>query len=308
VTPASPPSPNVKPASHRVLGVGGRWHTSAMEGPFIGSEAVAAGALTKSELRSRYTRLFRDVYVGAETEVTAALRAKAGWLWSRRRGVVAGFSASALHGAKWIAAAGAVELIHDNRHRLPGVQVRGDHLENDEIDRIGGVPVTTPVRTALDLGCWYPLMTAVAAIDALARATDFKMADLEMLAERHNGRRGIARACESLLLVDAGSQSPKESWLRVLLVQAGLPPPRTQIPIRDEFGDAIAYLDMGWEAVKVAAEYDGDQHRTKRSQYSWDVRRLEMLERRGWIVVRVVADDRPTDIIRRVRSALARRA
>jgi len=91
------------------------------------------------------------------------------------------------------------------------------------------------------------------------------------------------------------------------LIQAGLPRPQTQIPVLNEFGSAIAYLDMGWEDVKVAVEYDGEQHRSDRRQYSWDVRRLEMLERLGWIVIRVLAGDRPAEVVGRVRAALARR-
>ena len=75
----------------------------------------------------------------------------------------------------------------------------------------------------------------------------------------------------------------------------------------NEFGSAIAYLDMGWEDPKVAVEYDGDHHRSDRRQYTWDVRRLETLERLGWIVIRVVAGDRPVEIISRVRAALIRR-
>lgn len=62
--------------------------------PFLGSEAVARGVLTRSRLGTGYTRLFRDVYVSRDDEVTAVLRARAGWLWSGRRGVVAGFSAA----------------------------------------------------------------------------------------------------------------------------------------------------------------------------------------------------------------------
>jgi very-short-patch-repair endonuclease len=69
----------------------------------------------------------------------------------------------------------------------------------------------------------------------------------------------------------------------------------------------IAYLDMGWEEFMVAVEYDGEQHRTDRRQYTWDVRRLELLEHLGWIVVRVVVGDRREDILRRVRVALGRR-
>jgi very-short-patch-repair endonuclease len=109
-------------------------------------------------------------------------------------------------------------------------------------------------------------------------------------------------------LFDAGAQSPKESWLRVVLIQAGLPRPRTQIPVFDEIGEVFAYLDMGWEKVKVAVEYDGDQHRTDRWQYTRDLRRLERLQRHGWVVVRVVAGDRPAQIVSRVRAALARSA
>jgi very-short-patch-repair endonuclease len=275
--------------------------------PFIGSEAVARGDVTKSQLCTRYTRLLRDVYVDSGVEVTAALRAKAGWLWARRQGVVAGFSAAALHGSRWVDDRKPVELIHDNRHRFPGIQTRGDRLEDDEIEIVAGIPVTSPARTAIDLGCWYPTMTAVAAIDALARATDIKAADAELLAQRYAGRRGITRARQAVGLFDAGAQSPKESWLRVVLIEQGLPRPQTQIPVCDEFGSMIAYLDMGWEDVKVAVEYDGDHHRSDRTQYDWDIGRLEMLQRRGWIVVRVVAGDRPAEIVRRVRAVLAQR-
>ena len=279
-----------------------------MAEPFAGSEAVARGALSKSALRTQYTKLLRDVYVNRGTELTPQLRAQAGWLWSRRRGIIAGLSASAIHGAKWVDVAVPVEIIHTNRNPLPGLRVRSGRIEEDEVTVVGGIPVTTPARTVLDLGCWYPTGQAVAAIDALVRATDLKAADVELLLQRYPGRRGIRQARTALGLVDAGAQSPKETWLRLLLMHAGLPRPQTQIVIDDEFGDAIAYLDMGWEEVKVAVEYDGDQHRSDRRQYSWDVRRLEMLERRGWIVIRVVAGDQPADIIRRVRAALARRA
>ena len=69
---------------------------------FRGSEAVASGRVTPYDLRSRFVAIHRDVYLPRDTEITAVLRAEAAWLWSRRRGIIAGRSASALHGAKWI--------------------------------------------------------------------------------------------------------------------------------------------------------------------------------------------------------------
>lgn len=279
-----------------------------MREPFVGSEAVARGDVVESALRTRYVKLFRDVYVSPGAELTPLVRAEAGWLWSRRRGIIAGLSASALHGAKWVDERAPLEILHTNRNPHRGLLVRGDRISEDEFELSEGIPVTNVARTALDLGCWYPTGDAVAAIDALVRAVELKMADLRMLTQRYPGRRGISRARKALELADGGAQSPKETWLRLLLIQAGLPRPQTQIPVRDEFGDVIAYLDMGWEDVKVAVEYDGEQHRNERAQYRWDIRRLEMLQRLGWIIVRVVAGDRPAEIVARVRAGLARRA
>jgi hypothetical protein len=67
--------------------------------PFVGSKAVANGELLKSALRTHYTRVFRDVYVSPGTELTPLIRAQAAWLWSRQRGIIAGNSAAAVHGA-----------------------------------------------------------------------------------------------------------------------------------------------------------------------------------------------------------------
>ena len=64
---------------------------------------------------------------------------------------------------------------------------------------------------------------------------------------------------------------------------------------------------MGWEAYKVAVEYDGDQHRTNRKQYAKDHWRMRKLEAMGWIVIRAIGEDSPGDIVRRVRTALRKR-
>jgi Protein of unknown function (DUF559) len=279
-----------------------------MTDPFLGSEALTAGVLTPYELRSRYVAVHKDVYMPRDAALTAMLRAKACWLRSRRRGILAGYSASALHGAKWIDPTLPAAIIDTNRHPVAGVQTWEERIDIDEIEILGDMRVTTPARTALDLARRLPLGVAVAAVDALTQATDLKMADIELLVDRYSGRRGVRAARAALALVDGGAQSPKETWLRLLLMRAGFPRPQTQIVVRNEWGWREAYLDMGWEDIKVAVEYDGDQHRSDRRQYVKDIRRLEMLDRYGWLVVRVVAEDHPDDVIRRVREARARRA
>jgi hypothetical protein len=277
-----------------------------MPEPFKGSEAVARG-LTWGELRRSHVQLFRDVYIDADAEITAAVRARAGWLWSGRAAIVAGRSAAAVHGSAWIDADDPVELIHQNRHRLPGLHIRGDSVDDDEVVFVDGMAVTTPVRTALDLACWHPRPQALIAVDALMRAAALDVSEVKACADRHPGRRGIVAARRILQSADAGAQSPKETWLRMLLIDDGLPPPVTQIPVYGDTGSVVLYLDMGWPDLRVAVEYDGEQHRTSRSQYRWDVRRLEIADQRHWIVVRVLLGDTPADILRRVRAARARR-
>lgn len=137
-------------------------------------------------------------------------------------------------------------------------------------------------------------------------ATPFSIENVLLLAKRYQGARGLRQSRRALPWVDGGAASPRETWLRLLLIDAGLPMPTTQIPVVDGYWP-VAFLDLGWEQFRVAAEYDGDHHRTDRRQYAKDQRRLRKLERLDWIVVRVIAEDSPDDVVRRVRSALRRR-
>jgi hypothetical protein len=273
--------------------------------PFIGSEALARGAVSRHQLRTHYRAVFPNVYLANDVEASLELRIVAAWLWSDRRATVAGAAAAAMHGAKWIPDDVPVELIHTNTRPPHGVLTRRDALIDGETQIIDGRAVTTPERTAFDVGRRGAVHSAVARLDTLARATGFKVDDVLRVARCHPRSPGLRRLEAALELVDAGAQSPRESYLRLLLIDAGLPRPQTQIPVLGADGIPVAYLDLGWEEYMVAVEYDGDHHRTDRRQYVKDIRRLEMLERLGWIIVRVVAEDHPANVLRRVRAAIA---
>ncbi len=168
-----------------------------------------------------------------------------------------------------------------------------------------GLLLTNPARTAFDLARHLPRGVAVANLDALSAATGLTAAEVTPLIDRHKGARGVRRCRTALSLMDGGAQSPRESWLRLVLIDAGLPKPATQIRVTD--GKLLAYLDMGWEQPMVALEYDGDQHRTDRRQYVSDIRRAEALDRLGWHVIKVIKEDRPNVVVQRARDALAPR-
>jgi hypothetical protein len=279
----------------------------ASDEPFIGSEALVCGMLNRHQMRSRYRAVFPDVYLAKHIQLSFEKRVVAAWLWSRREATISGSAAAVLHGVTWIDDV-PVELVHRNARAPAGVVTRRDVLLDGEVQTIAGRRVTTPERTAFDIGRRWPLRSAVAQLDSLTRVTGLKVDDVARMVECHRGVRGLRQLETALELVDAGAQSPRESYLRLLLIEAGLPRPQTQIPVFDADGVAVAYLDLGWEQYMVAVEYDGDHHRADRAQYVKDIRRLEMLERMGWLIIRVVAEDRPADIVRRVRHALERRA
>ncbi|HET9876772.1 MAG TPA: hypothetical protein VFQ37_13565 [Mycobacterium sp.] len=276
-------------------------------GVFVGSAAIAAGHLTRHELQRWYRTIYRGIYLPSHTTPTLRDRAVGAWLASGRLGVIAGLAASALHGANWVDADIAIEVISGSTRPQRGLMVRDETLEDDEVTHVARLPVTTPARTAYDLGRHLQRGQAVARMDALTRATPFSIEDVLLLAKRHAGARGLRRLRAALPLVDGGAASPKETWLRLLLIDAGLPVPTTQIPVCDRGYWPFAFLDMGWEKYKVAAEYDGDQHRTDRRQYVKDQRRLRMLARLGWIIIRVIAEDDPADVVKRVCDALLAR-
>jgi very-short-patch-repair endonuclease len=271
--------------------------------PFIGSEALAAGLVRKYDLRRTFRAIFPDVYLAPSVDLTLARRARAAWLWSHREGVIAGLTASGLHGAKWIDDSLPTEVIWPNARPPKGMRTYDYRLFADEYAEYDGMLVTTPARTAFDIGRRLRPGEAVARLDALGNAVALRVEDVIDLAARHRGARNLRRLEAALDRHDPGAESPQETWLRLLLVDNGFPRPQTQIPVSGPHGRPRYFLDMGWEDPKIAVEYDGEHHRVDRPSYRKDIVRLEYLNSNEWVVIRVVAGDRPAEIVRRVRSA-----
>lgn len=275
----------------------------SVQSPFVGSEAIAAGHLTKAQLRSRYRRIYHGIYVPRRCELTLRERIVGASLTSA---VVAGVAASAVHGAKWVGDEVSIELVGTGR-RQRGLIVRNETLADDEVTTVEGIQVTTPARTAFDLARHHPRDRAVARLDALMNARPFSVEDVLLLAQRHRGARGLRRLRAALPLVDGGAESPKETWLRLLFIDAGLPRPTTQYVICDEHGNYVRRVDLCWEEFRVGAEYDGEQHLTSRGQYVKDVKVDRTLRRLDWNVIHVIKEDRGKEIVEEARSALLSR-
>ena len=277
-----------------------------METPFLATEALAAGVVTRHRLKTEFESVHRNVYIRKGQPLTPVTRAVAAWLWSGRRATMAGLSAAALLQTKWIDDGLPAELNRAGRDKARDVILHSDALTDADVVLHDEIRLTTPARTAYDLGRRKGLPTAVIRLDALARATGLKSIEVELLAEQHSGARGIVQLRRALQLMDPGSESPYETRTRLMLIEAGLPTPSTQIGVSHD-GIFVARLDMGWAEWKVAVEFDGAQHWTDPAQRTRDIDRWAELEALGWRIVRVSADllrNRPRLVIARVLDAL----
>ena len=231
---------------------------------FLGREALGAG-MSRHELRRWYHPIFRGVYVPNGSTPTLADRTLGAWLTSDRTGVIAGAAASAVHGAKWVDHTEPIEILLGERRRQSGLIVRTDRISVDEVEDLDGLTVTTPARTAFDLGRYQKRYTAIGRLDALLRAAPYSADEVMVLMQRYGPVRGIRQLRELLPLVDPGAESPMESRWRLIFIDNGFPIPETQVPVLDDAGEPFAYLDMGWRDIQMAVEYDGEQHRTDSS-------------------------------------------
>jgi hypothetical protein len=276
-----------------------------MRDVFIGSAALASGGMTRARLRWHYRTIFPNVHLDKHVVPSLAHRTRGAWLWSKRNGVITGRAAAAMHGALWVDADTPIEMIWCCGRPPRGIAVRNERIDSSDIVEIGGIPVTTPERTAFDIARHLPRDLAVAHLDAVARATGITASRVSLLADRYPRARGLPRARIALSLMDGGAQSPQETRLRLILIDDGLPPPRTQIMVSD--GMNQAFIDMGYDEPQVGFDYEGSHHSEVRDQYVHDIGRAELIDREGWTDIRVVAEHSRRFILYRAHAAFARR-
>jgi len=166
--------------------------------------------------------------------------------------------------------------------RRPGLRCFVAPLTGD-VEEYLGVPITSAVRTTIDLLRWSPPHLALGAADALAHAGWVTPEAVQADLERWEGRRGVVQARRLAGLMEPATESFGESWLRLRVVDAGFPRPRVQIPVL--VAGKSYRLDLGWEDVWAAAEYDGQEHHSSPEQIRHDEARRASLERAGWRIL-----------------------
>jgi very-short-patch-repair endonuclease len=158
-------------------------------------------------------------------------------------------------------------------------------LANRDIVVIKGVPVTTPLRTACDLGRLLYRDSAFAALDAMLGRGRFDADELIDEVERFRGFRGVRQLRAFAPWADPGAESFGESVLRLRWLEAALPArPQTQVVVQRPGSHDWAKLDIACEKYKFAAEYDGEAfHGPEQSDHD-ESRRLWLSDEAGWTV------------------------
>jgi hypothetical protein len=163
-------------------------------------------------------------------------------------------------------------------------------LRADDVMTLGPVTVTTPLRTALDLGCCLRRREAMAALNEFARRHGVGAESLVRELPRYAGRRGVVQLRELVPLVTGEIESPRESWIWEAIHASGLPLPTPQLWI-DVDGEPTYRLDFAYPTLRVAVEYDGQELHSTPEQVAHDEERRTWLRAGGWTVIVVGRGD-----------------
>ncbi len=264
--------------------------------PFTTAKAAAHGldrkTLTRLVQRGALLRLFMGVYVDSDVPLTFEIRVEAARL------ALSGDMVLCDRTAAWIWGVDAFAFAElDGEMPLECCTPRGRRateragcdggsrdLRPEDWCTIGGVRVTTPLRTAADLACNLWARDALAAMDALARGHGFSAQDLARLLPRYVRRRGVVQARRLVPLVDPRAESAPESWTRETIDLHGLPMPELQHWVLVD-GVQTFRLDLAYVRAKIAVEYDGEEFHTSPADRQRDADRRAWLRAHGWYVI-----------------------
>ncbi len=165
-----------------------------------------------------------------------------------------------------------------DQRRRPGL-FACRHPQPGPHDVLDGLRITTPAETILACARDLGVLDLVIMGDSALRLEDCTIADLLLMAGRR--RRGAPLLRQVIPLLDARSESPWESVMRVLhrAAEIDVTPQRV---VLDQRGRFVARGDLWLVGTKRIQEYDGAVHRLGEIHQE-DLQRERRLTRAGWV-------------------------
>lgn len=176
------------------------------------------------------------------------------------------------------------------------------------VGNLCGRRVISPERLFLELAAAVPRINLIIAGDHMLRRQLSTRERLNGFLRDCHRRRGVRKARLAMPHLEPRTDSPPETRLRMLIVDAGLPRPVANQDVFNDWGQWLARPDLSYPAVKIAIEYEGLHHQQDHGQYSRDIERDGRMIDDGWVVIRVNKDGlfrTPRQVVNRVRKALA---
>jgi hypothetical protein len=224
----------------------------------------------------------------------------------------------------WVEADATLHVTVNETRQPPRVRGVVGHTHDGveaRFRRHAGLVVTDPVSTWCQLASVLSHYDLVAAGDYLVSgrlledgSREPALTTIEALRDgvtRYAGRRGVRRMRAAIERVRTGVDSRPETWLRLLLVDDGLPEPVVNQPIYDSQGQRLGKPDLAYPWARMLFDYEGDGHRVSKKRFRADIVRRELFEAERWRVMRVISDDvfvNPLPFLLRVRKILAQQA
>jgi hypothetical protein len=261
--------------------------------PFTAAVARAAGVSQRTlRLWCRLGLLrspIRGVYVARQVQDSLVMRANCLTLVTPDDAVICDRHAGWLLGAEMVLAP------DEHLHVLPvsmylptGRRLRNSladsgerRLRPEDVTEVMGIPVTTMLRTAWDLGRVRSRERSLSAMDQMLRLPGFPLDEFLAGVERFRGERWVTTLRVLAPLADGRAESPPESIVRLYWIDAGLPKPVPQLEIWVD-GHLIARLDIGNLEILYAIEYDGIEWHSSPEQRQHDRRRRREVRDEGF--------------------------
>lgn len=264
--------------------------------------------LTRGRLRgSSFVAPFRGVRTVAEPE-TLIDRAVAFSPLLRPWQCFGGLSALALLGLPipWrFRSVATVDLVSVNGRghpQRPGVHVQRLKKALFEVCIAGGTRVASAPLTWAMLSNQCTVHELVRIGDAIVSDADnypdrrFRgplapLRSLQTIAERWVGRPGSVSMRAALPRIRERVESPRETDMRLFIVDAGMPEPEVQQQVYDPVTDRLlGRADLMHREARVVEEYEGKGHRSK-EQWDRDIQKYRDFARIGLHVVRATNRD-----------------
>lgn len=266
------------------------------DSPFTAQMADDAGVARKHLeqliLDGRLRRPMRSVYVAAPVPDTLNLRVRSLSLVMPEDAFAADHTAAWLHaGDHALAPNSDLEppaptlLLPGGRGRLRNPVCRSGHriVRDEDLMLVHGLRVTTPLRTAWDLGRVRSRDVAQWGLDLMMHVGGFDHEELAAGLPRFKGERGVVQLRSLVPWTDPGAESFGESALRLRWRDAGLPRPETQIRVLEN-GCEVARIDIGLRECLFGTEYDGAEWHGDEATSHDEARRSWLRDTRGYAI------------------------